>query len=71
VAPPDEPDLEMILRLAPRCPVPLIAEGRFTTPGQVAAALRAGAYAVVVGTAITNPGEITRRFAEATRLESR
>jgi putative N-acetylmannosamine-6-phosphate epimerase len=67
VPPPDDPDLEMILKLAPRCPVPVIAEGRFKNPDQVAAALRAGAHAVVVGTAITNPREITRLFAEATR----
>jgi N-acylglucosamine-6-phosphate 2-epimerase/N-acetylmuramic acid 6-phosphate etherase len=71
VPPPEDPDLEMILRLAPRCAVPVIAEGRFKDPGQVAAALRAGAHAVVVGTAITNPGEITRWFARATKPESR
>jgi putative N-acetylmannosamine-6-phosphate epimerase len=67
VPPPEDPDLDLILRLAPRCPVPVIAEGRFKMPGQVAAALRAGAYAVVVGTAITNPREITRWFVQATR----
>jgi putative N-acetylmannosamine-6-phosphate epimerase len=45
--------------------VPVIAEGRFETPAQVARAFAIGAHAVVVGTAITNPREITRRFAAA------
>ena len=37
-------------------------EGRYDTPELVALAFAAGAHAVVVGTAITNPREITRRF---------
>ena len=51
--------------LAQRLRVPVIAEGRIKTPAQTRAALDRGAFAVVVGTAITNPREITRRFAEA------
>ena len=43
----------------------MVAEGRYWTPQEVRAAVDAGAYAVVVGTAITNPGAITRRFLEA------
>jgi putative N-acetylmannosamine-6-phosphate epimerase len=45
--------------------VPIIAEGRFDTPDLVAEAFRRGAHAVVVGTAITNPREITRKFIRA------
>lgn len=63
--PPDGPDLALVRDLAASCPVPVIAEGRFETPAQVAEAFAAGAFAVVVGTAITNPREITRRFAAA------
>jgi len=59
------PDLELLAALVARCPVPVVAEGRFETPGQVARAFALGAFAVVVGTAITNPREITRRFAAA------
>ena len=59
------PDLELLAGLVARCPVPVVAEGRFETPGQVARAFELGAFAVVVGTAITNPREITRRFAAA------
>ena len=61
------PDLELLAALAARCRVPVVAEGRFDTPAQVARAFELGAYAVVVGTAITNPREITRRFAAAAR----
>lgn len=59
------PDLELLRELVARCPVPVVAEGRFETPAQVAQAFALGAHAVVVGTAITNPREITRRFAAA------
>lgn len=59
------PDLALVAALAAVCKVPVIAEGRFETPQQVARAFELGAFAVVVGTAITNPREITRRFAAA------
>ena len=42
--------------------MPLIAEGRIHTPAQARAALDAGAFAVVVGTAITHPASITGWF---------
>jgi N-acylglucosamine-6-phosphate 2-epimerase len=59
---PTRPDLELIEQLAKRLSVPVVAEGRFNTPALAKAALDAGAHAVVVGTAITNPREITRAF---------
>jgi predicted NBD/HSP70 family sugar kinase/putative N-acetylmannosamine-6-phosphate epimerase len=43
--------------------VPVIAEGRISSAEDVSAALASGAFSVVVGTAITRPEEITRRFA--------
>ncbi len=67
VPPPDEPDLTLVAALAERLRVPIIAEGRVKSPAQARAALDCGAYAVVVGTAITNPREITRSFARALR----
>jgi len=60
-----EPDLDLVRRLAAVLSVPLIAEGRFATPEQARAALDAGAWAVVVGGAITRPQQITERFARA------
>ncbi len=59
------PDLDLIEALAKAVKVPVIAEGRYNTPALARAALEAGAHAVVVGTMITNPREITRAFAAA------
>jgi len=59
---PKEPDLTLIEQLVSRTSVPVVAEGRFNTPDHVRQGFEAGAYAVVVGTMITNPREITRRF---------
>jgi glucokinase-like ROK family protein len=54
---------EFIELLVRQCPVPVIAEGRIHTPEQARLAIRAGAWAVIVGTAITRPGEIAKTFA--------
>lgn len=59
------PDLELIAALHEIISLPVIAEGRIHTPEQAVAALQAGAYAVVVGQAITRPETITGRFAKA------
>jgi putative N-acetylmannosamine-6-phosphate epimerase len=58
-------DLSFIEQLARRSPVPVIAEGHVDTPDLARAALEAGAFAVVVGSAITRPVTIARRFADA------
>lgn len=54
-----------IEELCRTCPIPVIAEGRIYSPREAQEAISAGAYAVVVGTAITRPTEIARRFAAA------
>ncbi|WP_119320016.1 N-acetylmannosamine-6-phosphate 2-epimerase [Capsulimonas corticalis] len=59
------PDLELATRLAAELKRPLFAEGRIHTPEQARAALDAGAFAVIVGGAITRPQQITERFARA------
>ena len=61
------PDLELVQQLANHFgdAVPVIAEGRISTPHQAAEALRRGAHAVVVGTAITRPQVLTQTFCEA------
>lgn len=64
-APPAEPDLELVARLAAELDCPVLAEGRYGTPESVRAALEAGAFAVVVGAAISDPVALTRRFAAA------
>lgn len=45
--------------------IPVIAEGRISTPQQAASALALGAHAVVVGSAITRPQWITAQFSNA------
>jgi N-acylglucosamine-6-phosphate 2-epimerase len=60
------PDLDLLGHIAAAdFGVPLIAEGRIHTPAQARQALDAGAFAVVVGTAITHPATITGWFAGA------
>lgn len=61
------PDLELVTVLSNRLTVPVLAEGRIHTPAQASAAIDAGAFAVVVGTAITHPATITSWFVEAVR----
>ena len=61
---PTEPDYALVAamrRIAPR----VIAEGRIRTPDQAAEALRRGAWAVVVGSAITRPEHVTGWFCAA------
>lgn len=56
------PDTRLIAELAKQLHIPILAEGRYHTPSQASRALQLGAYAVVVGGAITRPAEITQRF---------
>jgi N-acylglucosamine-6-phosphate 2-epimerase len=63
--PPAEPDLALLRELCRTLRVPVVAEGRYHTPEQVREAFRAGAYAVVVGRAITDALFLTRRFVDA------
>lgn len=60
------PDLEFVREAAAAVEVPIMAEGRIHTPGNVADAFVAGAFAVTVGTAITHPTTITTWFTRAT-----
>jgi N-acylglucosamine-6-phosphate 2-epimerase len=64
---PAEPDLELVAAIAAELDCPVLAEGRYATPDQARAALEAGAFAVVVGTAITDPVTLARGFAAALR----
>lgn len=57
------PSFELIKAMSENLHIPVIAEGGIWTPEQLNIAMEAGAYAAVVGTAITRPREITKRFA--------
>jgi N-acylglucosamine-6-phosphate 2-epimerase len=64
-----EPDRELVRSLVARIETPVVAEGRIRTPRQARDAVEAGAFAVVVGAAITDPGAITAWFVEAIGTE--
>jgi N-acylglucosamine-6-phosphate 2-epimerase len=61
------PNLELVAHLARLLQVPVIAEGRISTPDEAARALGLGAYAVVIGHAVTRPQWITEQFVSAVR----
>ena len=63
------PDLELVTALSAKLDVPVIAEGRIWTPEQAREALKRGAWAVTVGTAITRPKLLAARFVEAVRKD--
>ena len=58
-----EPAFDLLSQMAARLAIPVIAEGRIHRPEQARQALELGAWAVVVGSAITRPRTITARFA--------
>lgn len=58
-------DVALIAALAAELDCPIVAEGRIRTDADVEAARAAGAHALVIGTAITNPVAITRAFVAA------
>lgn len=59
------PDYELVRRLSEIVDIPVIGEGRVHSPEQAVEMLNAGAFAVVVGGAITRPLEIATRFIQA------
>ena len=61
----DDIDFEFVHKLAAECPAKIIAEGHIHYPEQAVKALEAGAFALVVGGAITRPAEITARYTAA------
>ena len=65
------PDLRLLQDLVKQTDRPVFAEGHYNRPEDVRTALELGAWAVVVGSAITRPHLITARFATATRREQK
>ena len=59
------PDYELVKKLVATVDIPVIGEGRVHSPEQAVEMLNAGAFAVVVGGAITRPLEIATRFIQA------
>ena len=64
------PGLDLVEELARSVSAPVVCEGGVSSPEQVSEAFRRGAFAVVVGTAITGLEARVRLFASATAKHS-
>ena len=62
-----DPNYDLVAQMSKALPCPVIAEGRVHTPEQARRMLEIGAWAVVVGGAITRPLEIANRFMAVVR----
>ena len=58
------PDVELVRNLSRELEIPVFAEGRINVPEDIKAVMEAGAYAPIVGSAITRPQLITAKFAK-------
>ena len=61
-SPLNEPDFLLLEQLVKQTNIPVILEGRIWEPCQVDKAFELGAHSVVIGSAITRPQLITKRF---------
>lgn len=59
------PDYQLVKDLSSKITIPVLAEGKIHEPKQALRMMQLGAYAVVVGGAITRPYEIAGRFVSA------
>ena len=65
----EQNDFELIRRILSTIKNPLIAEGNIDTPQKARRVIELGAYGVVVGSIITRPQIITRRFVDCIHQE--
>ncbi|MGB4587762.1 MAG: N-acetylmannosamine-6-phosphate 2-epimerase [Clostridiaceae bacterium] len=61
------PDIELIERIVNDFDTPVIAEGGISTPEELKEVFDKGVFCAVVGSAITRPMEITKRFISAVK----
>jgi len=61
------PDFHLIDRMVRDFDVPVIAEGGISTPEELKRVMDLGVHAAVVGSAITRPLEITKKFASVVK----
>ncbi|MCI9061198.1 MULTISPECIES: N-acetylmannosamine-6-phosphate 2-epimerase [Romboutsia] len=62
------PNLELIKMLVKDLDIPVIAEGKINTPEDLKNVYEAGVYSAVVGSAITRPQLITKKFVNAIEI---
>lgn len=60
----ESPDFELLSELVRKVDTPVILEGRIWNSNEVTKAFELGAYAVVIGSAITRPQLIVKKFME-------
>ena len=60
----DGPDFELLEKLVENTKKPVVLEGRIWSPEEVTKAFELGAHCVVIGSAITRPQLITKRFVQ-------
>lgn len=60
----DGPDFELLKQLVENTNLPVVLEGRIWEPEEVEKAFELGAHCVVIGSAITRPQLITKRFVQ-------
>lgn len=65
----DEPDFVLLKDLVDSVDCPVVLEGRIWTPQQVDKAFELGAHSVVIGSAITRPQLITKKFVNRNKDE--
>lgn len=61
-----KPDFDLLEKLVKKTNLPVVLEGRIWEPVQVQKAFELGAHCAVIGSAITRPQLITKRFAGIT-----
>lgn len=62
------PDFGLLKKLVETLDCPVILEGRIWSPDEVKKAFEIGAYAVVIGSAVTRPHHIVERFVSVTKI---
>jgi glucokinase-like ROK family protein len=63
------PDFDLVARLVEALNIPVIAEGRISTPDDASRILALGGYAVVVGSMITRPRFIVEQYVRALKAQ--
>lgn len=61
----EDPDYDLMLQLVQTLNTPIVAEGKINTPEDLEKSFKCGVYCAVVGSSITRPQEITKRFTRA------
>ncbi len=59
-----KPDIELVSEISSQTCIPVVAEGSYWEPEHVIMAFEAGAMAVTIGSAITRPHLIAKKFAD-------